>query len=126
MSSAETPQNMNECARLFYVAVYEEENRILGIAGLDLNEVRLLCVLPERQRAGIGRALLDHIKTMAPGLLFADIFVYSSIQAAGFYKACGFSEKGAFAFNLGGETLPTIFMTLLVGKTGDRELYPQR
>jgi N-acetylglutamate synthase-like GNAT family acetyltransferase len=122
MSSAETPENMNERARLFYVTVYEEENRILGIAGLDLNEVRLLCVFPERQRAGIGRALLDHIKTMAPGFLFADIFVYSSIQAAGFYKACGFSEKGTFTFYFGGEALPTIFMTYLVDNIGDRGL----
>jgi N-acetylglutamate synthase-like GNAT family acetyltransferase len=108
---AETPQSMNERARLFYVAVWEEQNRIAGIAGLDLNEIKLLCVLPERQRTGIGRALLDHIKTMAPSFLFSDIFVYSSLQAVGFYKAYGFSEKGAYAFDFCGETLPTVFMT---------------
>jgi citrate lyase synthetase len=108
----ETPQSMIERARLFYIAVYEEENRILGVAGLDMNEIRLLCVLPECQRRGIGRTLLDHIKSMAPVILFADIFVYSSIQAVGFYKACGFAEKGPFTFEIDGEVLRTVFMTL--------------
>jgi GNAT superfamily N-acetyltransferase len=112
--SAETPESVNERARLFYMAVQEEEDRIVGIAGMDLNEIKLLCVLPERQGTGIGRALLNHLKTMAPGFLFADIFVYSSIKAAGFYKANGFSEKGSFAFAIDGDTLPTVFMTFAV------------
>ena len=107
---AETPGSMNERARLFYVAVYELNNRVLGVAGLDLNEIRLLYVSPEHQRRGIGRALLEHLKPMAPAILFADIFVYSSIRAVGFYKACGFIEKGPFTFDIGGEPLPTVFM----------------
>jgi N-acetylglutamate synthase-like GNAT family acetyltransferase len=107
----ETPQSMIERARLFYVVIFEEGNRVVGVAGLDMNEIRLLCVLPDRQRAGIGRAFIDHIKAMAPGVLFSDIFVYSSLQSAGFYKACGFTEKGPYKFDLGGETLPTVFMT---------------
>jgi len=107
----ETAQSMMERARLFYVAVYESKDELLGIAGLDMNEIRLLCVSPEHRRLGIGRALLDHIKAMVPGLIFSDIFVYSSPQAAGFYRASGFREKGPFAFNMGGEQLQTIFMT---------------
>ncbi len=108
---SETPLTMNERARLFYVAVYELENQILGVAGLDMNEIRLLCVSPEHQRCGIGRALFDHFKPMVPGILFSDIFVYSSIQAVGFYRACGFIEKGRFSFDIAGEPLSTIFMT---------------
>ncbi len=107
----ETAQTMTERARLFYVAVYESEDGILGIAGLDMNEIRLLCVSPEHRRLGIGRVLLDHIKAMVPGFLFPDIFVYSSLQAAGFYRASGFRDKGPFAFDLDGEQLQTIFMT---------------
>lgn len=101
---------MKERARLFYLAVYESEDRILGVAGLDMNEIRLLYVSPEHQRRGIGRALLDHIKEMAPGEFFSDIFVYSSLQAVDFYKACGFSDKGRVHFDIGGEMLPTVFM----------------
>jgi N-acetylglutamate synthase-like GNAT family acetyltransferase len=107
----EMPQSMLERAGLFYIAIFEEETRIVGVAGLDMNEIRLLFVLPDRQRSGIGRALLDHIKAMAPGVLFSDIFVYSSLQSVGFYKACGFAEKGPYEFDIGGETLSTVFMT---------------
>jgi N-acetylglutamate synthase-like GNAT family acetyltransferase len=107
----ETARAMEERARLFYIAVYESRCGISGIAGLDLNEIRLLCVSPEHRRAGIGRALLDHIKAMIPGFLFSDIFVYSSLQAAAFYRACGFVEKGPFIFDLDGEQLQTVFMS---------------
>ena len=101
---------MTEHAKHFYIAVYELEDRILGVAGLDLNEIRLLYVSPEYQRRGIGRMLLEHIRSMVPGILFADVFVYSSEQAVAFYKACGFVEKGPYAFDLEGEALRTVFM----------------
>jgi N-acetylglutamate synthase-like GNAT family acetyltransferase len=111
IQSVETPESIAERARLFYVAVYESESQILGIVGLDMNEVRILCVSPAHQRRGIGRALLEHVKTMAPGELFSDVFVYSSIPAVDFYRACGFVERGPFSFDIGGEPLHTIFMT---------------
>ena len=106
----ETPRAMAERARLFYVAVFESEGEISGIAGLDMNEIRLLCVSPAHRRIGIGRALVEHVKAMVPGLLFSDIFVYSSMQASGFYRACGFVERGPFVFEVNGEPLQTFFM----------------
>lgn len=106
----ETPQAMTERARLFYVAVYESGGEISGVAGLDMNEIRLLCVDPGHRRIGIGRALVEHIKSMVPGLLFSDIFVYSSLQASGFYRACGFVDRGPFVFDVNGESLQTLFM----------------
>jgi len=107
----ETPQSMLERSRLFYVAVYEAESRIMGVTGLDLNEIRLLSVSPDCQRRGIGRTLLEHVKSLVPGSMFADIFVYSSPQAAAFYKACGFLAQGPFDFPVEGERLHTVFMT---------------
>ena len=109
--SSETPQSMNEWAQLFYVAVYQSEAGILGVVGLDMNEIRLLYVSPDSQRRGIGRILFEHVRTMVPSTLFADIFVYSSKQAVGFYKACGFIDKGPFIFDMCGDPLPTVFMT---------------
>jgi N-acetylglutamate synthase-like GNAT family acetyltransferase len=106
-----TPQSMEERARLFFIAVYESEGRILGVAGLELNEIRLLFVSPEHRRSGIGRALIEFIKSLVPDMLFSDIFVYSSIQGREFYRACGFKEKGPVTFDIGGEQLPTEFMT---------------
>jgi N-acetylglutamate synthase-like GNAT family acetyltransferase len=107
----ETPQSMIERAKLFYMAVYESGSQITGIAGLDLNEIRLLCVSPECQRSGIGRDLLKHITAMAPKNFFRDLFVYSSIPAVDFYKSQGFVENGPVSFDLGGETMRTVFMT---------------
>jgi GNAT superfamily N-acetyltransferase len=111
LRGSETPQTMAERARLFYVAVYELEDQILGVAGLDMNEIRLLCVSPEYRRRGIGRSLLQHLLGMVPGILFPDIFVYSSEEGKDFYRACGFAEKGAVNFDIDGEQLRTCFMT---------------
>ena len=110
--AGETAQSMRARAELFYIAVYEEESRVLGFAGLDMNEIRLLYVAPDSQRRGIGRSLFEHIKAMVPGAVFFEIFVYSTIGASGFYGACGFKDKGPFVFDLGGESLQTVFMTL--------------
>jgi GNAT superfamily N-acetyltransferase len=108
---SETPQSMEERAKLFYVAVYESGSGILGVAGLDLNEIRLLCVSPERRRNGIGRLLLQHIQSMVPNILFPDVFVYASVEGREFYRACGFLEQGPVNFDFGGDELPTYFMT---------------
>jgi GNAT superfamily N-acetyltransferase len=110
ISVSETPRSMDERAGLFYIAVCELEGHIRGLAGLDMNEIRLLYVSPDHQKRGIGRLLFEHIKAMVPGALFPEIFVYSSIQAIGFYKACGFIDKGPFTFDVGGEPLHTVFM----------------
>jgi N-acetylglutamate synthase-like GNAT family acetyltransferase len=111
---SESPQSMEERARLFYVAVCELEGRIAGLVGLDMNEIRLLYVLPGCQRRGIGRQLFEHIQTMVPKVLFPDIFVYASLQAVDFYRACGFIDRGPFTFDVRGEPLHTIFMTFSI------------
>lgn len=107
---SESHESMLERSRLFYMAVYESGNRISGIAGLDMNEIRILCVLPEAQGHGIGRALLDHIIDMVPGTLFPDIFVYAATEAVAFYKAAGFAEKGPVSFAFADDQLHTVFM----------------
>jgi N-acetylglutamate synthase-like GNAT family acetyltransferase len=112
--TSETPQAMEQRSRLFYVAVDESEDGILGVGGLDMNEIRILCVSPEQRRKGIGRGLLEHMQRMVPGILFPDIFVYSSLEGRNFYRACGFKEKGSVNFDIGGEQLRTVFMVLPV------------
>lgn len=111
MIQAESPGTVLERSRLFYVAVYESGARISGVAGLDMNEIRILCVSPEHRRRGIGLALLDHLTGMVPGVLFPDIFVYAATGAVAFYKAAGFSEKGSMTFTFEGEQLQTVFMS---------------
>ena len=111
MIRSESPRTMLERSRLFYLAVYESGAGISGIAGLDMNEIRLLCVSPDHQRSGIGRTLLDHLISMIPDCLFPDIFVYASTEAVPFYKACGFIGKGPVVFAFAGSRLQTVFMT---------------
>ncbi|MBN2241885.1 MAG: GNAT family N-acetyltransferase [Acidobacteria bacterium] len=114
MIRAESAGSMLERARLFYVAVCENDSRISGLAGLDMNEIRILCVSPEKQRCGIGRALLGHVTGIVPGALFRDIFVYAANGAVDFYKAAGFGEKGPVIFDFEGEKLETVFMTRMI------------
>jgi N-acetylglutamate synthase-like GNAT family acetyltransferase len=102
---------MAERGRLFFVVVYEYADRILGMAGLDMNEIRILCVSPGTRRSGIGRELLKYVLTMVPGALFPDAFVYASLEGKEFYKACGFIEKGPVVFDIEGEPMPAVFMT---------------
>lgn len=108
---AESPETMIERANLFYVAVYESAGSVVGVGGLELNEVRLLCVSPEHQGQGIGRTLLEHLESMVPPAPFADIFVYSTFAAADFYRLHGFTARGESVVDLGGEQLTTVFMT---------------
>ena len=112
MVQSETPHTMLERSRLFYVAVYESDGIVLGLAGLDMNEIRILCVSPTHQRSGIGRALLDHLISMVPKFLFPDVFVYAFTEAVPFYKTAGFIEKGPVVYKFAGGKLRTVFMIL--------------
>ncbi len=111
MLRAESPDAMIRRASLFYLAVHDSAESIQGVAGLDMNEVRLLYVSPDHQGRGIGSALLAHLESMVPPSLFADVFVYSTFAAVDFYRAHGFAACGEFAFDFDGEQLTTVFMT---------------
>jgi GNAT superfamily N-acetyltransferase len=108
---AESPQSMQERGSLFYIAVWETEGEVAGLGGLDMNEIRLLFVSPAHQRRGIGRAILEHLEALVPPALFKDVFVYAAVSASSFYQTCGYSPRGEHSFDIGGQLLPTIFMT---------------
>jgi GNAT superfamily N-acetyltransferase len=107
---SESPEEMLQRASLFYVAVYDSDEGILGVAGLDMNEIRLLYVVPEHQDEGIGGALLTHLESMIPPALFSDIFVYSTFAAVDFYRAHSYAADGEFTFDIDGEPLAAVFM----------------
>lgn len=48
--------------------VYEHENRITGFVGLDNNYIAGIFVSPDAQSGGIGKQLLDHVKSLKPEL----------------------------------------------------------
>ncbi len=102
---------------LFYVAVEESGGEIAGVAGLELNEIRLLFVAPGRQREGIGSALLEHLESMVPQAVFREIFLYASPGAAGFYESQGYNSRGRHNFENHEIILPTIFMSKMLCQT---------
>jgi GNAT superfamily N-acetyltransferase len=109
--AAEVPDLMLERAALYYVSVCENDLGVVGVGGLDLNEIRFLAVSPLCQRIGIGRLLLEHLESLVPPALFKDVFVYASPDAEGFYRACGFHPGGGETLEVHGHLVPTIFMT---------------
>jgi len=106
----ETLETIRERARLFYVAVYETEGGIAGMAGLEMNEIRLLFVAPQLQRRGMGGEMLAHLEEMVPPTLFREVFVYSAPFAVPFYRTHGYVDCGEQLFEVHGQVLETVFM----------------
>jgi N-acetylglutamate synthase-like GNAT family acetyltransferase len=115
LCQCQSAASMRAQAYLFHVVVYEKEGRVCGLAGLDLNEIRLLYVSPEHQGRKLGSALLDHIEAMIPPALFADVFVYSTLSAEGFYRSRGFESRGQCWFDFPVGRMPTVFMWKAAG-----------
>jgi GNAT superfamily N-acetyltransferase len=111
LARAESPAIMQERANLFYMAVCVVADQVAGVAGVDMNEIRLLLVAPEHQHKGIGTLLLEHLESMVPSGLFGDVFVYSTPAAVGFYRGHGYQPGGEHTFQVGGCSVSTIFMT---------------
>jgi putative acetyltransferase len=73
--------------------VYERDERVVGFLALIGNEVGALFVHPDHQRQGIGRALMDHARSLSP-ILELDVFEMNVIGRR-FYAAYGFQPVGA-------------------------------
>ncbi len=72
------------------VVIAEDERGFAGAAGLQDNYLRMMFVLPERQRRGAGQALLDAIIGEAAKRGLTEIEVNSSVTAQNYYAKRGF------------------------------------
>lgn len=72
------------------VFVATELGKVVGTGSLEAATVRSMFVLPRLQRSGIGRALLDHIESLAKQQGISRLEVPSSIGAEGFYRRMGY------------------------------------
>jgi len=69
--------------------VFEEQGRILGFAGVSGGELTHLYTDPPAQKRGVGRTLLDHVKTFQPDGL--ELWVFQKNEGARrFYERHGF------------------------------------
>jgi GNAT superfamily N-acetyltransferase len=116
MLEQETPEMMLKRAGLFYIAVYESEDRILGIAGIDMNEIRLLYVSPESQRRGIGRMLWDHIRPMAPSALSQTFSSIPPCRLSVFTKPADSPKRAPIILILPESASPQYFYPFLLHK----------
>ncbi len=72
--------------------VFEVDGRVVGFVSMVGNEVGGLFVHPEHQGRGIGRTLIDRVRTSRPSLEL-DVFE-ANTGARRFYESCGFVEVG--------------------------------
>jgi N-acetylglutamate synthase-like GNAT family acetyltransferase len=101
--AVQTPIEQIHDGRLF---VAELEGRIVGFAALEWTtdnnaELDALFVEPTMQRHGIGRALIQHCKSVAKDRGMTAILVIGNLHAEGFYKATGFRSLGAVKTRFG-------------------------
>ena len=75
-------------SHLTYVA--ECDRKIVGYASIWNLTIQAIYVAPEYGRRGIGRKLLAAIENRARSRSSARLLVTASVNAEGFYRACGF------------------------------------
>jgi ribosomal protein S18 acetylase RimI-like enzyme len=78
-----------------------------------------MAVAPDRQRTGVGRALLDEALTAARALS-ADAIRLDAYDcdagAAGFYRKCGYTEVGGKSYR----GVPLLYFELMIEGSADR------
>lgn len=72
--------------------VLEEDGRVVGFISMVGHEVGGLFVAPDRQGQGVGRRLLDHVRSSRP-VLELSVFE-ANTRARGFYETYGFVVVG--------------------------------
>ena len=101
--AVQTPiEQIHDC-RLF---VAELDGRIVGFAALEWTadncaELDALFVEPSMQRHGIGRALIQHCKSVVKGRGMTAILVIGNPHAERFYSATGFMSLGSVETRFG-------------------------
>ena len=79
-----------------HVVVAELDSAIAGVASLrGSGEIQLFYVAPDKQRRGIGAALLVALETQARASGFDKLVLNSTVGARAFYERNGFTPSGA-------------------------------
>jgi GNAT superfamily N-acetyltransferase len=94
MVAAYSPERLAEMAHNRKIYIYEQNNKIHGVIGLENGEVYNFFVAPDRQGSGIGKALLERIEKQARREGARRVTVNSSITAASFYTKMGYVRTG--------------------------------
>ncbi|MBT3721381.1 GNAT family N-acetyltransferase [archaeon] len=106
----ETPKKFLKRGKNRIYIVVTKKKRILGIAGLEENDVKSFFVNPSYHKKGIGNLLISEIEKIAKLRKLKTLTVHSSFNAEGFYAKCGFKKIRKFANKVGPIILEGIFM----------------
>lgn len=86
---------------------------VIGFGGFDVDtgEVTAVYVKPDAAGQGLGAALLDAIESRATEDGFVELWLESSLNAAGFYEARGYRREGDGEHRMGsGRMMPCVRM----------------
>ncbi|WP_339421258.1 MULTISPECIES: GNAT family N-acetyltransferase [unclassified Pseudomonas] len=98
--------------KLFYLGQVNGQAVATGMLDLDNNEVGALFVLPEFTGRGYGKAMLNHLESVARELEIETVVLDATLNAATFYRACGYvGDKQAIYHSPSGLALACIPMT---------------
>lgn len=96
----------------FYLGWVKGKPVATGMLDLDNNEVGALFVLPQFTGRGYGKAMLDHLESLARELSIEAVVLDATLNAAGFYRGCGYvGDKHAVYHSPSGLELACIPMT---------------
>ena len=74
--------------RQTFVAILNDE--VIGTAAIEENFIRTVFILPNNQKYGVGKLLVQHIEQIAFKKGYSSLKVSSSITAEGFYVRLGY------------------------------------
>ncbi len=85
-----TEQFVKSVVDSFYVAIVD--GHVVGTGMIDLNSGKIdaMFVHPSEMGTGVGRCILSYLEEVAHGAGLAHVSLQSTLNAAPFYRACGF------------------------------------
>ena len=78
----------------FYVAVFTGQVVGTGMVNLETGKIDAMFVHPNHIRTGVGRKIIEHPESLALEHGLGELHLESTLNAAPFYRSCGFSGNG--------------------------------
>jgi len=98
-----TPAKVKILASERYCLVVEENEKIIGTGAIENEELKTIFVLPEYQKTGIGRRLIEKLEGYALSKQILDLKVPASITGIGFYEKLGYVKGETFTSKTAGK-----------------------
>lgn len=105
-----TPDKLTDQAGHQYTIVCLQGGDLVGTAALDGDRVRNVFVAVQRQRRGIGRALMADLEAQARANQRSRVYLHASLSAESFYRRLGYQTRRRVEREVEGFPVPVIHM----------------